>query len=79
MAKKIILFITLRLLSGISAFNFEQNSVLNQASFRDAFEVSADSSAKSFDEQTCTNQLNLFSDALANRDFWALRSKFKSL
>lgn len=72
--KNKIVFVIFAFLSYQSfALDFEENSILKQAERRGLFDSSAEIDAKRFDEQTCTNQLNLFSNALANREFWALR------
>lgn len=71
MTNKIVFVFVAGLLCQSFAFDFEQSAIFRKIEHREEF--TADVSAKSFNEQTCTNQLNLFSNALANREFWALR------
>lgn len=73
MANIIVFVIVFVLLSQNFAFDFKEDSILEQAERHGVFDLTAKSSAKNFNEQTCTNQLNLFSNALTNREFWALR------
>lgn len=73
MANKIIFIFVACLISESFSFDFEQISGFK--GLKNQEEFVSDFSARIFDEETCTNQLNLFSDALSRREFWALRRK----
>lgn len=70
---KFLIFLIAFFVPKISNYDFEGVALKSKTS--QAFVLSNNILSRNFDEISCDNQLSLFSDALANREIWALRRK----